>query len=117
MRGIFLISSLYRLKENAVWSRFVDRDMFMRYYFGFGVGHVYSWTEKVEEWEGEASEGAEEQDEAKSVALGDHDDTDSLNSMDCGPDDESEVDVARDDLEDESDDDEFLARVEMHDSD
>lgn len=103
------------------WDRFVDRDMLMRYYFGFGVGHTYFWSEGSQDFEDDSprsereDEQQEEEPEGQEVAAEEEDDFGSVNSMDRGsePEEEPEGEVV-DDVEDESDDDEFHARYEMY---
>lgn len=96
-------------------SRFVDRDMVMRYLPGIGVGHTYSWEDSAATNEAASEIDAEVAQEDDS----DNDDEDHTFIQEDGEDVEEEDGDGEDECEesaeedrDESDDDEFLARHE-----
>lgn len=93
----------------------------MRYYYGFGVGHTYFWSEGDGPQErGSPHDKGMGEDELEEDAQGDvpeeHNDSRSVNSMDCGSDltDEDSNSVPDATVNDESDDEEFHARYEMY---
>ncbi|KAF7966162.1 hypothetical protein HWV62_39770 [Athelia sp. TMB] len=117
-------------KDGSDWkeyyvNRFVDRDIFMRYYLGLGVGHTYHFPHHDSTDIASAMElvGSEEpsdmpveeqdvQEEASPMERVDHEGQDSSASEDNSDDNANDVE-SEDDI-DESDDDEFAARCEMY---
>lgn len=103
--------------------RFVDRDMVMRYYMGFGIGHTYSWStqpdrnkDNARQEEGLETSDQEQSDDAESQQQGEDEisDLESIDSQGCTPDCESDLEPESEDEESDDRDAELLARYESY---